>query len=90
MRVEIRKFITVPTSVTPIAIGCSVAIHLENLARAFLPERVHLLARKSNQQTVLGLMLRDVFYDVRDGLRHRDALNGGLPSQLLSDGSLLL
>lgn len=63
---------------------------LQDAAGTLLAERVHLLAGEAHQQAVLRFVLRHVLDDVRDGLRHRDALDGSFPSELLGDCSLLL
>jgi len=57
---------------------------LDNLAGpGLLPERVGSLTGEAHQETVRELVVNHKFLDVLHGLGHGDALDAGLPPQLL-------
>lgn len=61
-----------------------------DIARALLPKRIHLLTGETDQQTVLLLVLRNVFNDIGRGLCDGHPLDGRLATQLFDHAALLL
>ena len=59
---------------------------LQNITGALFTKWIDLLTWKSREQTIFGLMLRDVFNKLRNSLRHWHSLDGCFTAQLFSYG----